>query len=49
MKKIHVTQPAIVLLNKHGAGSLLAPPTTAMEQDWADYWKERAYVYTMGK
>jgi len=49
MKTIYVTQPAIVLLNKHATGSLLAHPRTETEQDLAEYWRERAYIYIMGK
>ena len=49
MRNIDVNQPAIVLLNKQLAGSLLAQPRNEEEQDWADYWGERAYVYVMGK
>jgi hypothetical protein len=49
MKTIHVTQPAIVLLNRHDAGSLLTQPETAKEHDVADYWRERTFVYCMGK
>ncbi|CAF4851908.1 unnamed protein product [Rotaria sp. Silwood2] len=46
-KEINVRQPAIVLLNPEDTGSLLAEPITLQEQQLAEYWKERAFIYIM--
>ena len=46
-KEINVRQPAIVLLNPEDAGSLLDEPVTLQQQQLAQYWKERAFVYVM--
>ena len=46
-KQINVRQPAIVLLNPEDAGSLLDEPVTLQQQQLAQYWKERAFVYVM--
>ena len=48
-KEINVRQPAIVLLNPEDAGSLLSQPVTMQQQQTAEYWKERAFIYIMGK
>ena len=41
--------PAIVLLNPGDEGSLTITPVTKKEQQDADYWSKRAFVYEMGK
>jgi hypothetical protein len=48
-KEINVRQPAIVLLNPEDAGSLLTEPLTLQQQQTAEYWKERAFIYIMSK
>ena len=48
-KEINVRQPAIVLLNPEDAGSLLTEPVTVQQQQTADYWKERAFIYIMSE
>lgn len=48
-KPINVKMPAIVLLNPENAGSLIKKPKTEKEILDAEYWKERAFIYRMGK
>ncbi len=48
-KEISARQPAIVLLNPEDAGSLLEEPLTRHQQNTADYWNKRAFIYIMGK
>jgi len=46
--KIHVRQPAIVLMNPEDAGSLLKRSRSNTEEDSPDYWRKRATIYKMG-
>ena len=46
--EINVRQPAIVLLNPEDAGSLIEEPITIRQKRMAEYWKKRAFIYTMG-
>jgi len=46
---INVQQHAIVLMNPEDAGSLNAEPKNEQQKQAADYWKERLYIYRMGK
>ncbi|CAF1250811.1 unnamed protein product [Rotaria magnacalcarata] len=47
MKTIHITQPAIVILNEHTTGSLLAKPKTEREHKELKFWRERIVLYVM--
>jgi hypothetical protein len=46
--KIHVRQPAIVLMNPEDTGSLLIQSRSDTQEDSPDYWRKRATIYKMG-